>query len=425
MKKSIPTFSAALALLLVMPCASGAALSPSDWAQWRGPTRDGHLATSREWPDRLGTNELRKTWTVSLDKSYSGPLIVGDLVITTETVDEKTERVSAYDRANGDLRWERSWRGSMKVPFFAASNGSWIRSTPASDGEFVFVLGMRDVLVAVRLDNGEEVWRVDFVEQLETPLPSFGGVCSPLVDGDFVLVQAGAGFCKLDKRTGKIVWRTATDKGGMFGSAFSSPIAVRLAGKELYLVQAREALHGISRESGGVVFSQPIKAFRGMNIQTPLVVGDRIFTSSYGGRSQMWGFDSSEGEMAVREIWNTKHQGYMTSPVLVGDVIYNHLRNQRLVALDTASGADLWNVSNRFGKYISFVVNGKKILALDQKGELFLFEASRERFRKIGSAKVADDCWAHLAVSDDDVVVRQLTALTMYRWKGRSMADGE
>ena len=410
-------------LLLGLPAAKGAILHADDWAQWRGPKRDGTIVSSRVWPDRLNQEHLRESWTVPLAPSYSGPLIIGRLVITTETVEASRERVRAYDRETGKLRWETSWEGSMKVPFFAAKNGSWIRSTPASDGELLFVMGMRDVLVALVLGTGEEIWRYDFSDELDEPLPAFGAVCSPLIDGNHLYVQAGAGFCKLDKRTGKLVWRTTQDKGGMFGSAFSSPVKVRLLNRDLLLVQAREALHGVNPDNGEVVFSQPIKAFRGMNIQTPLAIGDRIFTSSYGGRSQMWRAKEESGGIHLQEEWNSKHQGYMTSPVIIDGVIYNHLRNQRLVALDAQSGADLWNVSNRFGKYLSFVVNQDLILTLDQNGELFLFRASTKGFQKLDSRKVAEDSWAHLAVSGNSVAVRDLNSLTLFRWSTKSLDD--
>lgn len=424
--KTLICRSACVLLIIAAGCGStAAALSETDWAQWRGPTRDGKVYPGSPWPARLDTDSLEQIWRIPLEPSYSGPLIVGGLVITTETVSESVERVRAYRRDDGALTWEHSWEGAMKVPFFAAKNGSWIRSTPASDGELLFVLGMRDVLVALRLATGEEVWRCDFTEEMSSPLPAFGAVCSPLIDGEHVYVQAGSGFCKLDKRSGKLLWRAAADQGGMFGSAFSSPVKARIQNRDLMLVQAREALHGIDPASGKVEFSQPIKAFRGMNIQTPLVIGDRIFTSSYGGRSQMWQVQSAKEGFKLVENWSAKHQGYMTSPVVIDGVIYNHLRNQRLVALDVESGLDLWNVANHFGQYQSLVANGKNVLALDQNGELFLFEASRERFRKLASRRVAEDCWAHLAVSGRDIAIRELKALAMYRWTDTrlSLAD--
>ena len=403
-------------LLLALATTLTAAAAPKDWTQWRGPTRDGLIEQTAQWPTRLDEAHLKQVWRLPLGPSYSGPLITGNRVITTETVAEESERVSVYDRVTGKLIWDCSWPGALKVPFFAAKNGSWIRSTPATDGERLFIMGIRDVLVALDLNNGEELWRYDFAAELGSPLPSFGGVCSPLLDGAYVCVQAGSGFCKLDKKSGKLVWRVAEDKGGMFGSAFSSPIKTRIHGKDLYLVQAREALHGIAAETGDIEFSQPVKAFRGMNIQTPVVVGNRIFTSSYGGRSLMFQTKLVKNSIQLEEAWNSKHQGYMTSPIVIDGVIYNHLRNQRLVALNAADGLDLWDVSNRFGQYLSLVTNGRQILALDQKGELFLFNASREGFRKLDSRKVGDNTWAHVAVAGDTVAIRELNALAIYRW---------
>ena len=118
----------------------------SDWSQWRGPNRDGQ-STGPQWPDRLDKNSLERQWSVPLGPSYSGPIVSDQLVFTTETKNEKSEVVFALERKTGEERWRAEWKGAMKVPFFAASNGSWIRSTPAYDGECLYVAGMRDVLV--------------------------------------------------------------------------------------------------------------------------------------------------------------------------------------------------------------------------------------------------------------------------------------
>lgn len=79
----------------------------------------------------------------------------------------------------------------MSVPFFARSNGDWIRATPALDGDTLYVAGMRDVLVALNITDGSERWRLDFVKRFGSDLPTFGFVSSPLIDGDSVYVQAG------------------------------------------------------------------------------------------------------------------------------------------------------------------------------------------------------------------------------------------
>ncbi len=56
----------------------------ADWPQWRGPDRDGRIE-GKAFPSSLGEKALRKQWRVDLGPGYSGPVIVGDRVFTTET----------------------------------------------------------------------------------------------------------------------------------------------------------------------------------------------------------------------------------------------------------------------------------------------------------------------------------------------------
>ena len=97
----------------------------------------------------------------------------------------------------------------------------------------------------------------------------------------------------LDKKDGKVIWRSLEDGGGMNGSAFSSPIIRKVNDVEQLLVQTRTELCGVSVDNGKLLWSQKIPAFRGMNILTPTVHQDRIFTATYGGKAL--GIDLGEG----------------------------------------------------------------------------------------------------------------------------------
>ena len=168
--------------MLLALCLAVAA-DPAPWPQWRGPTRDGLVPAT--WPDDLAG--LKKLWRADdLGPSYSGPVVSATAVFTTATVDKKREVVTAYDRATGKKLWQAGWDGAMEVPFFAAKNGSWIRATPALDGNRLYVAGIRDVVVCLETATGKEVWRTDLPAESKTPLPAFGFVCSPLVDADGV-----------------------------------------------------------------------------------------------------------------------------------------------------------------------------------------------------------------------------------------------
>ncbi len=155
--------------LLATPVLAG------DWPQWRGPARNGQFS-GPSWPTKLDTNHLHKTWEVKLGPSYSGPVVTGQRVFTTETRDKKLEVVRAFDRQSGKALWQVEWPGALSVPFFAKANGDWIRATPACDGDSLFVAGIRDVLVCLDVRDGRERWRVDFVKEFDAPLPDFGFV---------------------------------------------------------------------------------------------------------------------------------------------------------------------------------------------------------------------------------------------------------
>jgi len=393
-----------------------ASTSAADWPQWRGPARDGQVPGTN-WPASLQTNALRETWRVELGPSYSGPIVSGDRVITTATKGKKFEVVTAHDRATGKELWRAQWEGALSVPFFAKSNGDWIRATPATDGERVFVAGMRDVLVCLDLASGRELWRLDFAKEFKAPVPSFGYVCSPLLDGEHLFTQAGASVVKLEKRTGKVAWRALKDDGGMWGSAFSSPVIAELAGRRQLVVQTREKLAGLDLETGAMLWEQNVESFRGMNILTPVAHRDTLFTSAYGGKTIGFGIELKDGKFSSSQRWQHKSQGYMSTPVVVNGVAYHHLRSQRATAIDIATGRELWTSGESFGKYWSLVTQGDRILALDERGWLFLLKANPERLEVLDRRKIAKtESWAHLAVAGRQVFIRELGALTAYEW---------
>lgn len=387
-----------------------------EWVQWRGADRQCAISKAAEWPESLGESSLTKQYSVELAPSYSGPIVTSDKVFVTETVNKEKEVVRALDRATGKELWSKDWPGAMTVPFFAASNGSWIRSTPAWDGQTLYVGGMLDVLVALDGATGEEKWRIDFAKEFGTGPETFGFVCSPLVDEGHVYVQTAGGLAKVECATGKIVWQSLKEEGGMMGGAFSSPLIAEVAGARQLLVQTRARLAGVDLATGKELWGVDIPSFRGMNILTPTPLGNRIFTSSYGGGAFLYEISQEGGVFKATEIWKTKTEAYMSSPVVIDGMIYVHLRNQRFACIDPADGAVKWS-TKPFGKYWSTVVNGKRMLVLDERGDLMLLEASADEYKQIDLRHVSDtESWAHLAVAGDQVFVRHLDGLTVYRW---------
>ncbi len=422
------TFSFVLVSLLMLPSATQAVTrdGPSDWTQWRGPNRDSRL--DAEWPATLTEANLKLLWSKPFGPSYSGPIISGDTLFVTETRDKKEEVVTALDVQSGEPKWTAQWPGSMRVPFFAARNGSWIRSTPATDGQRIYVAGMLGRLVCLDNATGKIEWEIDFSERYGTKREDFGQVCSPLiVDADVqkdnaVYIQCSAGFLKLNRLTGEEIWRTLDTGGGMMsGGAFSSPFVATVAGKKQILVQTREELAGVDMDSGKVLWRQPVPNFRGMNILTPTCYKDTVFTSSYKQRSFGYQISAGGDGFTVTESWTAPSKAYMSSPVIIGDHVFMHLESKRLACLDLVSGETKWISKQRFGDYWSMVATDDKILALDSKGVLYLLKANPEKLEILGQVDLAtNDSWAHVAIVGDRVFVRGLNSMAVYQWQSQA-----
>ena len=305
----------------------------------------------------------------------------------------------------------------MKVPFFASANGSWIRSTPAyADGK-IYVGGIRDILVCIDAQSGKILWQKDFPQLAGTPVPMFGCVCSPLVDGDAVYMQAGGAMQKLNKDTGELIWQAASDGPGKNSSVFSSPVIETIAGQRQLVIQGRDNLIGVDLETGNELWNQVTPAFRGMSIITPTMFKDGFFVSNYQNPTVMIGVRKlGEQSYELSERWKNKARGNMTTPVIVKGHAYTFLQNKRFACIDLESGAIKWS-TDKMAKYASLIANGDRILALTSSGDLLLFAANPEKFDLIDRRNVANDTWAHLAVSGDEVFVRAIDELIAFKWQ--------
>jgi len=80
----------------------------------------------------------------------------------------------------------------------------------------------------------------------------------------------------------------------------------------------------------------------------------------------------------------------MSTPVVINGVAYEHLKSQRMLAIEVETGRELWTASEGFGKYLSLVAQGDRILALDQRGLLYLLRANPKQFEMLDKRRLND-----------------------------------
>jgi outer membrane protein assembly factor BamB len=171
-----------MAVLSSVALATGVAAQ--DWPQWRGPNRDGAVASFREpsaWPETL-----KQQWKVEVGLGYATPLLVGNrLYLFTRQGDE--EVMTALDAGSGNIVWRTGYTLPFKPMPAAARHGAGPKSTPTYADGRLFSLGMTNVVTAFDAATGTRLWQ----KPATTAQPMYHTAMSPIVDGNVMFVHVG------------------------------------------------------------------------------------------------------------------------------------------------------------------------------------------------------------------------------------------
>jgi outer membrane protein assembly factor BamB len=153
-------------------------------------------------------------------------------------------------------------------------------------------------------------------------------------------------------------------------------------------------------------------------IIAPIFYGGGIFTSTRASRTGHYPLTYHDEKFTISDGWQNKLAIYMSSPVVIGDFAYAHLKNGRFACIDLRDGKINW-ISNRpFGKYCSLVWCKNRILGLTNDGQLLLMDANPEKFVLVDSRTISsEETWGHLAIAGNEIYIRERNAITAFRWQ--------
>ena len=195
-----------------------------DWPQFLGPTRNGVYTAgdlAAKWP--AGGPAL--VWKRDVGQGFSAPVVAEGRLILFHRIGDK-EVVEALDAATGRGIWKFEYPTHYRDDF-GFDEGP--RAAPSISGGRVYTFGAEGSLHCLDFATGKQIWSVDTQTVFKVQKGFFGAACSPLVDGDRVLMNIGgangAGLVAFDAKTGKTLW-TATDQ----EASYSSPVAATING---------------------------------------------------------------------------------------------------------------------------------------------------------------------------------------------------
>ncbi len=373
---------------------------------WRGDGTGVHAAANvpTEWGDAKNLK-----WRVKVGHAYSTPVIAGDAVLVTA----EPSNIVCLGLADGAVRWKASVKAADAPPEFqakalageeAASSCGYAAPTPVSDGRdgfFVFGSG----LIACFSMDGHRKWE----QYLEPIGQTYGHSSSPLLIGRTLLVNVNH-LTALNADTGSILWECADAE-----HTYGTPVAMNIGGAEVVVTP-----HGkIVRVSDGHVLAADIAPDLGgsefgispIAWEDVVYLGDRTITAVKLSR---------DGEaVRAQTIWKAHTDASaFSSPVVWNGMLFFVGKGAECFVLDARTGSKLLEQELKIGPagtddpdlssanlYPSLVIANGKLLVSNDKGQTFVYEASRE-LKEIARNRLTDGSGATPVLAASLILLR-------------------
>ncbi|MFQ5732926.1 MAG: PQQ-binding-like beta-propeller repeat protein, partial [Planctomycetaceae bacterium] len=344
---------APLILLLLIP------VSAADWAQWRGPNRDGSVDTDiTEWP-----KSLTRKWRVAVGEGHASPVVAGKHVFVFSRQGDR-EVARCLELKTGKEVWLKQYDAPYKMHPAARGHGKGPKSTPLVAGGRLYTFGISGILTCFDAAKGRVLWRKDFTKTYKNSSPLYGTATSPILHKGLLIVHVGGhnkgALIALDAKTGAEKWTWDED-----GPGYASPVILKAAGVEQLVTQTQNSILGVDPATGRALWQIPYKTGYDQNCVTPLVHGEHVIVSGYGNGADCYAFRKVGLRIRPRKVWTTQQISmYMSTPVLSGKAMFglSHRNSGELFCASPKTGKVFWTGKRRFAKNAALIAAGNAIL---------------------------------------------------------------
>jgi outer membrane protein assembly factor BamB len=394
-------FAAAFGLAL----AAGVSTA-EDWPGWRGPRSDGTV-TDTGFP-LTWTKTQNVRWKLPIRGSgHSSPIVSKGKVFYTSCIEAEKKRVlHCVDRATGKELWERV----VLVSDLEKKHGenSWASSTPAADGERVYVSFLDKPSMRVFCYNyeGNKVW-----EKSPGEFHSVHGFgVAPILYQDKVILNgdqdAKAYIVALDKLTGEEKWRA--DRPNRTRS-YCPPVVVEAAGKKQLVLTGSKSVASYDPATGKQIWviDGPTEQFVSSMV---LYDGVLMLTAGFPDHWVMAINPSGTGNVTKTHIlWSKKNDGgYVPSPVAhAGKLFLVDDKEGFASCWDVKTGKQYWKerLGGRSGSHASAVAADGRVYFTNDDGMTFVVKAEGD-LEVLAKNPLGEKVYASPAFSNGEIFIR-------------------
>ena len=391
---------------------SRAASPVENWPGWRGPRGDGSSlepSTPTRWNGLTGENIA---WKVAVPGTgHASPIVWGDHIFLVSARRETEQRLLlAFDRRTGRSLWEQV---VLESPWERKhSLNSYASSTPATDGELIYVSFLdRDSMFVAAYDfSGNRRWAVR-----PGPFASVHGYCSsPVLFQDLVIVNGDhdgdAYLVALDRRTGKTVWKTPRENKTR---SYCVPLIREIGGRTQMILSGSKCVASYDPHDGSRhwIIDGPTEQF----VASLVYNGELLFMTAGFPEFHILAIrpDGRGNVTNTHVAWRTdKGCAYVPSPIASQDGKYFLVASDKGIGscLEARTGRRLW--MERLGVHYSasLITAGGLVYFLADDGVTTVVRPG-EKLDVVATNPLGEDCRASAAVSRKQIFVRSDTHL--------------
>lgn len=378
--------------IILNVCLACTLVSASDWADWRGPARDG-VSNEKNLPVKWSPAGDNLAWKAPYG-GRSAPIVMGDRVYLVNSAGQGEtlqERIVSLNADTGKLVWEH--RFNIYLSDVPPHRVGW--ASPVGDPSTgnVYVFGVGGNLIGLNRD-GKVLWERSLGEDFGLLTTHGGRTVSPIIDGDLLIVsgvvfmwgthgRGGHRFMAFDKKSGETVWVSSP---GMrpYDTTYAPPIIANVNGTRLLIQGASDGLvHAIKPQTGEPVWRHEISK-RGLNTGVVVRGTTAIITHSEENldsneMGRMVAVDATaKGDLKPEHIkWANKGwQGGFSSPVIDGDRLYQIDNGANIAAFDVNTGKQLWLQNLGTIQKASPVLADGKLYVGTENGKFYILKPS-------------------------------------------------
>jgi outer membrane protein assembly factor BamB len=372
-------FIVILFTLIFVACAVCGIADNFDWPRWRGPNGNG-ISMEKDWNPEALAGSPKILWNVNIRAGYSNVVIKDNRLYTMGTFGGENI-VYCLNAETGEEVWRYSFM-----------SGYDSLSTPTIEGKFIYSLSADGIMFCLKAKNGKLRWKKNIITEYDVKNQTYGFACSPVIEKDFVILNANLSGIALHKKTGEKVWISEKyhhelSVGGKMLGGYATPVLYDYQGKKYALIYNFEGLCSVNINTGEQLWFH--KGMTHVNAADPILFYNKVFIST-GYNVGCTLLDMAGNKPKI--LWQNKNmRNHFASCVLVDGYLYGSDGDvggwNRFLCLDFNTGEIMWEERM---KTASLIAADGKLIVLEENGILHIAEATPSSYKEISSCDVLE-----------------------------------